>query len=75
MVNLDNWQLLHRYKGLVKVGQARDFLCPECHNSLQSLRDNDSNPVLWCPYDDSVFVPGAEFWGDVKAVVTEYYLE
>lgn len=74
-MKFDHWTLMHRYNGLVRLNQARPFTCPECRNALKTIPDMNTEPVLWCPYDDSGFIPGAEFWGDVNAVVTEYYLE
>lgn len=72
---MDYWKLVHRYRHLVRLGHARPFICPQCENSLQYLRDKSNEPVLWCPYDDSGFTPGTQFWADVNAVVTEFYVE
>jgi len=72
---MNKWLLLHRYEHLTRLGQARSFLCPECENRLKFLPDAQDEPVLWCPYDDNGYTPGLQFWGDVYAVVTEFYLE
>lgn len=71
---MNKWTLLHRYQHLTRLGLARAFLCPECEHEVKFLPDNNDEPVLWCPWDDNAFVPGAMFWGDVNSVVTEYYV-
>lgn len=71
---MNKWLLIHRYQHLTRLGLARPFLCPECENNLTFLPDTEDEPVMWCPYDDSGYVPGAMFWGDVNSVVTEYYV-
>jgi len=66
---------MRRYNGLVRDGQARPFTCPDCSNALQTARSDNDDVVLVCPYDNSAFRPGANWWGDVKAVVSEFYIE
>lgn len=72
---MNKWLMLHRYKKLVLQGEARPICCPNCKNELAFIPDINDEPVLWCPYDDNGFTPGAEFWGDIRAVVAEFYLE
>ncbi len=69
------WMLLHRYRGLVELGEARPFICPQCDELLTTVPDMDGDPVLWCGTDDSAFIPGTMFWADVNAVVSEYYID
>jgi hypothetical protein len=35
----------------------------------------DDEPILYCAWDNSTFKPGSGFWTDVRAVVSEHYLE
>lgn len=72
---MNKWQFLRRYEGLVRLGQAPGFLCVDHRTPLVTMIGPDGDPVLWCSYDDHSFAPGAQFWADVKAVVTEFYLE
>lgn len=72
---MNKWLTLHRYNRLVQEGQARPFLCPDCNNGLTFVPDTDDEPVLYCAWDDRGFTPGTMFWGDVRSVVSEFYLE
>lgn len=72
---MNKWLLIHRYRQLVRDGQARPFTCPNCGQELTTVPDKDDEPVLWCTYDDEGYTPGVQFWGDVRAVVSEFYLE
>lgn len=72
---MENWALIHRYNKLVADGQARPFTCPDCEEKLVYMLGNDDNVVLWCMSEDKRFNPGTAFFADVRAVVTEFYLE
>lgn len=72
---MDKWMLVHRYQRLVRLGDARPFTCPDCQQELVFLPDIEDEPVLWCAYEDHGYTPGLQFWGDVRAVVSEFYLE
>lgn len=72
---MDYWQLIHRYRYLVNQGVARPLGCPDCGNEVTTLIGVDENPVLWCPYEDALYRTGTQFWADIRAVVTEHFME
>jgi hypothetical protein len=72
METLNHWQLLRKYQALIRVGTARDFLCPECNKRLVFMKDQYDEPVMYCAWEDSGYIPGSQFWSDVRAVVMEH---
>lgn len=73
----NNWQIFHSYQDIVKKGDARPFLCPDCEIELimKIGKDGvDAGPVLWCPSCDTITTPGLDLIQRVTAIVKEHYL-
>jgi hypothetical protein len=74
-MNTDPWALIHRYNRLVNDGLARPFTCPDHGVELVFMLGDNDKIIMWCIDEDHNFTPGTAFFADVKAVVSEYYLE
>jgi len=68
-----NWELFHRYRGLVDKGQAAPLRCPECDGYLITRIGHDDEPILWCYGCLSSLKPGLDVISRVRAVVSEHY--
>lgn len=72
---MDQWALIHRYNRLVNEGLAQPLVCPDCGTRVIPMLGVDDSLILWCQTDDKMFKPGLAFFSDIRAVVTEFYLE
>lgn len=72
---MDKWLLIHRYNRLVTLGVAGPLECPDCRARVAIQLADDEEPMLWCLYCDTKMTPGLDFWHDIRAVVSEHYLE
>lgn len=72
---MDKWKLIHNYNTLTLLGKVRPVVCADCGVRLVVIIGPEDDPVLWCVTDDSEYVPGTQFWADVRAVVAEHFME
>lgn len=69
------FKLYHRYNKLVRRGLASPLLCKSCETPvITGLGENDAL-VLKCLMCKSVVMPGIGSIQDVRAVVTEFFLD
>ena len=71
----DKWTMIHRYNRLVNDGVTAPLVCPDCNTRLISMIGANDDPVLWCVVDNTRMTPGVSFWQDIRAVISEFYLE
>lgn len=72
--NPTEWQWVHSYQSLARVGIVKDLACPEDGDILIPVmgQDVDLSLILWCPQCDGLITPGAEMMAQIRAVVNEH---
>lgn len=68
------WQVFHRYNELVKEGKAKQLTCPDCQGNLVTKADKNDNPMLHCFACDTNIRLGLDAYGQIRAVVSEFYV-
>lgn len=71
---MDKWVLVNRLRMIIMDGKAADINCPDCKKPITFLIGEDDEPIMYCPWCGATFLPGVQFWSDVKAIVSEHYV-
>lgn len=69
------FRLFHRYNKLVRRGLAKPLTCTVCDTRLITALDDEDELVLKCFTCASSTRPGLARLGNVRAVVTEHFVE
>lgn len=74
---INKWILIHTYNNLVDDDKARPIVCPDDQQLLipviDTVRDDNDDPVLWCPACNARHRPGIDVWDQIEAVVKEHH--
>jgi hypothetical protein len=68
MLRMDKWSIAHRYNKLVRAGLAAPLTSP---GGVEYILRANSNfePCYWLSTDDSLMVPGLDFWRRMRDAV------
>lgn len=69
------FRLFHRYNKLVRRGLVQPLVCSTCEFAYITGADKEDELVLKCFVCDKVVKPGITTIGNVRAVVTEHFME
>lgn len=72
---MDKWTLVRRFNRLAVAGLVAPICCPDCKREVVFLIGEGDDPIMYCTWDGGTFLPGLQFWSDMRAVVKEHYLE
>lgn len=69
------WKVFHRYNKLAREGKTKPLACAECNTVYITRIEVDDRLYLWCINCDSKVFPGLVLYQQLKAVVSEWFIE
>ena len=65
----------HKYNRLVRRGLAKPLRCPHCTNEFILGADPEGKPQLSCYYCNTLTLPGKNMYDNIRAVVSEHFVD
>lgn len=72
-VTFTTWEVVHRYRRLVRREQAAPVKCPDCHIEFVTKIGKDDEPVFYCWRCRTVTTIGVRLMDQMRAVVNEHF--
>lgn len=70
-----DYQVFHKYMYLVKDGHAKELTCRHDGYPLTLVLGPDDGPALRCFMCQTLTLPGLDMYAQIRAVVTEWFME